>query len=361
MATSAEYGLGEYAFPRGWFAVANGSEVTRKPIGVHYFGQDMVLYRGESGRVVMLDAFCPHMGTHLASGPSSATAKADTHMEGDNIRCPFHAWRFGPDGVCNEIPYHDGPIPPAARIKGWTVEERYDIVFAWHDPEGLEPNFNIIDFPEWDDAEWVRWQGLEYLADLKHPIEIFDNMSDVAHLGLLHGGIALTYENAYDGHLLHQRQSSAVEAGGMFDDTYSTLAGYVGPGIAFGKFQEMHAREIICVTPIDDGTCRLWQTAMLKARPGQSAEEAKQMRDQVSAMFGNGLMTDGEVWAMKKPALRPMQLTSDGPFGQSRIWYSQFFNPRAKAAEIVARVAGTHYAKGWPPFTPIAAGAEAAD
>ena len=187
-------------------------------------------------------------------------------------------------------------------------------------------------------------------------------MSDVAHLGLLHGGMALTYENEYDGHLLHQRQSSAIAMpGGLFDETYSTLAGYVGPGIAFGKFQEMHAREIICITPIDDGTCRLWQTAMIKARPGQSMEEAKAMRDQASAMFGNGLMTDGEVWAMKQPALTPMQLTSDGPFGQSRIWYSQFFNPRARAAEIVARVAGTHYAKGWPPFTPQPTQAQAAE
>jgi 3-ketosteroid 9alpha-monooxygenase subunit A len=355
MATSAEYRLGEYAFPRGWFAVANGSDVGRKPIGVHYFGQDMVLYRGESGRVVMLDAYCPHMGTHLASGVNSATAKRETHMEGDNIRCPFHAWRFGPDGVCNDIPYHDGPIPVAARIKSWPVEERYDIVFAWHDPEGQAPDFNLIDFPEWDDPEWVRWDGLEYLADLNHPIEIFDNMSDVAHLGLLHGGDAIAYENEYDGHLLHQRQRSAVEAGGVFDDTYSTLAGYVGPGIAFGKFQEMHAREIICITPIDDGTCRLWQTAMMKARPGQSPEEAKAMRDQVSAMFGNGLMTDGEVWKHKKPALNIMQLPSDGPFGQSRIWLSQFYNPRAKAAGIVARVAGVHTARGWPAFTPAEA------
>ena len=360
MATTAEYGLGPHAFPRGWFAVANASEVGRKPIGVHYFGQDMVLYRGESGRVVMLDAYCPHMGTHLASGPNSVTAIRPSHMEGDNIRCPFHAWRFGPDGVCNNIPYHDGAIPAAARVKSWTVEERYDIVFAWHDPEDQAPDFDIIDFPEWDDPEWIRWQGLEFLADLNHPVEIFDNMSDVAHLGLLHGGDAIAYENEYEGHLLHQRQRSSVEAGDLFDDTYSTLAGYVGPGIAFGKFQEMFAREIICVTPIDDGTCRLWQTAMLKRREGQSDKEARAMRAHVSAMFGEGLMRDGEVWSMKRPAIVPMQLTSDGPFGQSRIWLSQFYNPRAQAAQIVARVAGTHYARGWPPFT-LAEAAEAAE
>src|SRR5690606_36520882 len=74
MATSAEYGLGEYAFPRGWFAVANAAEARRKPTAVRYFGQDLVLYRGASGRPVLLDAYCPHMGTHLASGENSATS-----------------------------------------------------------------------------------------------------------------------------------------------------------------------------------------------------------------------------------------------------------------------------------------------
>ncbi len=351
MATSAQYGLGEYAFPRGWFAVGSAAEARRKPTALRFFGQDLVLYRGTSGRVVLLDAYCPHMGTHLASGENSATSVSDTHMEGDDIRCPFHAWRFGPDGVCNEIPYYDGAIPPGARIKSWAVEERYGVIFAWHDPENQAPDFPLVDFPEWDDPAWARWEGLEYLCDLNHPIEIFDNMSDVAHLGHLHGGHAIAYENAYEGHLMHQRQRSAVEAGGVFDDTYSTLAGYVGPGIAFGKFQEMFAREIICITPIDDGSCRLWQTAMMKARPGQSAEEAKAMQVGTSAMFGNGLMTDGDVWKHKKPAINPMQLSSDGPFWQSRTWYSQFYNPRARAAEIVGKVAGTHYARGWPPFT----------
>ena len=358
MATSAEYNLGEYAFPRGWFAVANGADIGRKPVNVHYFGSDMVIYRGESGRVVMLDAYCPHMGTMLGSGENSATTTDASFMEGDNIRCPFHAWRFGPDGRCNHIPYYDGPIPAGARVKSWPVEERYGIVFAWHDPEGRAPDFGLIDFPEWDDSAWVRWDGLEFLCDLNHPIEIFDNMSDVAHLGHLHGGHAVAYENAYEGHLMHQHQRSAVagsSASGspeLFGATYSTLAGYVGPGIAFGRFQEMGAVQIICVTPIEDGTCRLWQAAMVRSRSGVVDEPARQMRAGVSAMFGGGLMRDGEVWKVKRPALHIIQLPSDGPFRQSRTWYSQFYNPRERAKEIVGRVAGVHTVKGWPPFTP---------
>ena len=358
MATSADYKLGDYAFPRGWFAVANGREVGRKPLTVHYFGQDLVLYRGASGRVVMLDAYCPHMGTHLGSGPNSHTVTSDSHLEDDNIRCPFHAWRFGADGRCNQIPYHDGPIPPLARVRSWQVEERYGIVFAWHDPEALDPDFAIADFPEWDDPDYVRWNGLEYLCDLFHPIEIFDNMSDVAHLHHLHGTRADRYENAYAGHIMHQRESSIpAKAETTIGGRMTTQAGYVGPGIAFGRFLELNATQIICVTPIDDGTCRLWQAGTVKPPAGLTGDAAKQYRDRLSRLFGEGLMRDGEVWKTKRPALQIMQLPGDGPFRQSRIWYSQFFHPRARAAEIVGRIAGTHYARGVAPFTP---GTEAA-
>ena len=340
MAKSAEYHLGEYAFPRGWFAVANAADIGRKPLSVHYFGQDMVLYRGASGRVVMLDAHCPHMGTHLGSGPGSATTLSPTHMEGDNIRCPFHAWRFGADGLCNHIPYHDGPIPPAARVKTWRVEERYGVVFAWHDQEGLEPDFDIAPFPEHDDPAWVPWPGLQHLCDLLHPIEVFDNMSDVAHLHHLHGTRADAYENEYDGVVMNQRESSMT-----------TLAGYVGPGVAFGRFLEIGAVQIICATPIDDGTCRLWQAAAVRRHDGMDHAAAERFRAMMSHQFGEGLLRDGEIWATKRPAINVMQMPGDGPFRQSRVWYSQFFNPRARAAEIVARVAGRHTAAGVPAFT----------
>jgi 3-ketosteroid 9alpha-monooxygenase subunit A len=357
VATSAEYGLGHYAFPRGWFALANAGDVGREPQTVHYFGQDLVLYRGASGRFVMLDAYCPHMGTHLGSAPNSATSQSDIRMEGDAIRCPFHAWRFGADGMCDHIPYHDGPIPPKARVKSWLVEEHYGIIFAWHDPEGLEPDFPVCSFPEWDDASFVRWQGLEYLCDLSHPVEIFDNMSDCAHLHHLHGTRVTRYENEYAGVVMHQRQCSLSEGvEGMMGKELTTLSGYVGPGIAFGRFEELQAAEIICVTPIDDGSCRLWQAAMIRPPNGIEGQDAQNYRDAVSRQFGQGLLRDGEIWRAKRPALQIMQLPSDGPFRQSRTWYSQFFHPREKAKEISQRIEGVCTATGMPPFTPVEAG-----
>ena len=117
MATTAEYGLGEVTYPRGWFMVAEASEVADKPISVRFFGEDLVLYRGESGAVYMVEAYCPHMGTHLAKNETSYVVLDGEHIEGESIRCPYHAWKFGPDGKCNEIPYSPQPIPEKARIK----------------------------------------------------------------------------------------------------------------------------------------------------------------------------------------------------------------------------------------------------
>ena len=114
MATTAEYGLGPHTFPRGWFMIATSAEATTTPVAVRYFGEDMALYRGESGRVFLTEAYCPHMGTHLAKNTTSYVVVDKKHVEGDGIRCPYHAWRFGPDGQCDDIPYSPVKPPKAA-------------------------------------------------------------------------------------------------------------------------------------------------------------------------------------------------------------------------------------------------------
>ena len=71
MAKAADYNLGPNTFPRGWFIVAESSELDKGPMAVRYFGQDLALYRGQSGKPVMLDAYCAHMGTHLTASTSA--------------------------------------------------------------------------------------------------------------------------------------------------------------------------------------------------------------------------------------------------------------------------------------------------
>ena len=72
MATAAQYDLGPNTFPRGWFIVAESTELDKGPMAVRFFGQDLALYRGESGKPVLLDAYCAHMGTHITASTSAA-------------------------------------------------------------------------------------------------------------------------------------------------------------------------------------------------------------------------------------------------------------------------------------------------
>jgi 3-ketosteroid 9alpha-monooxygenase subunit A len=362
MATSADYNLGEYPFPRGWFAVANSSEVGAKPLSARYFGEEVVIFRGAGGRVAMLEAYCPHMGTHLGRSEASYVVESGQHIDGEGIRCPFHGWRFGADGRCDDIPYFDGPIPEKARVRSWRVEERYGIVFCWNDPEGGAPDFDLPAFPEWDDPTWMRWDGLGHLVDLPcHPIEIFDNNSDYAHLRYLHGGDVRAYDNEVDGHYYRQRESMVGYAEGIGNSfgeerRISTINAYHGPGLNAARFLEAGGAQLIAATPIDDGSARLWQAAMLKRPEGVSDEVAQTAFEHFNANMAKGLgVDDGEIWANKRPAIQIMQLPTDGPFKQARTWYSQFFNPRAKAAEILERVQGLHLVRGVPGFPEMAA------
>ena len=141
MARTVDYGLGEYTFPRGWFMIAETAEVTDKPLAVRFFGRDFVLYRGRAtGRAVLLDAYCPHMGTHLGINTTSYVVRDGQHVEGDSIRCPYHGWRFGADGQCNEIPGLRGSIPKSTTASAWSSCSRAATIGVfWFRKSGARP------------------------------------------------------------------------------------------------------------------------------------------------------------------------------------------------------------------------------
>ena len=63
---------------------------------LHYFGEDLVAYRDESGELHVMEAHCKHLGAHIGHGGK---------VVGDCVECPFHGWRWGPDGTNRYIPY----------------------------------------------------------------------------------------------------------------------------------------------------------------------------------------------------------------------------------------------------------------
>src|SRR6185436_3368986 len=59
----------ELPIPNGWFAVAWSKDFVPGDVKrARYFGQDLVLFRTRDGHMRVLDAYCPHLGAHLAEG-----------------------------------------------------------------------------------------------------------------------------------------------------------------------------------------------------------------------------------------------------------------------------------------------------
>ena len=362
MATTKDYRLGEFTYPRGWFMIAEASELdTHKPLSVRFFGQDFALYRGrESGKVVLLDAYCPHMKTHLAAPNKTSYVVLDgggTNVEGDGIRCPYHGWRFGADGKCDHIPYHEGQIPAAAKVKSWPVVESLGAIWVWHDPEGGEPEWDHPSLKEWNDPAWVHWK-FDHLGVLnQHPQEVIDNICDYGHLSPIHGSTVLKYENEFHGHNAIQRQCgphrTLVGADGV-SPILHTITIYHGPGVLISHLTGLYdAVMMICNTPVDDGTIKVWHALLVKSPSGSKVATHTDMvaARHYQEMALTAFAQDFEVWSHKAACLNGLFIPSDGPFMKARIWYKQFYNPRAKKNEYLEQCEGYYVPKGIAPYT----------
>ena len=345
MAKTAEYGFGEFTFARGWFMIAGSDEVANKPIPLRYFGQELVLYRGESGTPHLVEAYCPHMGAHLAKNTTSYIVMDGEQVQGESIRCPFHGWRYGPDGKCDDIPYSNF-IPKTACLKTFPVVERAGIIWMWHDPEGLEPEYELPNFGgHWDEPGWVHWK-IDLMGDLDcHGGEILDNMADFGHFIPIHGAKDFQYfANEFMDHVVHQYYSAGHRT--LVSDPNAQLVldtWYTGPSILQSEMAgEFPSFITITHTPIDDGKVRAWHMLMVKVNDGSREitdedRAAALMYQEASRM---AFAQDFEIWANKRPAFQPLAIPADGPYAKIRLWYKQFYNPREKAADLQKRVNG---------------------
>ncbi|MBR9913154.1 MAG: Rieske (2Fe-2S) protein [Gammaproteobacteria bacterium] len=347
MATSKEYRLGPATFPRGWFIVAEASELDRGPMAVRYFGQDFALYRGASGKVIMLDAYCTHMGTHLTASSSAMIVQNNQQIEGDSIRCPYHGWRFNAAGAVDDIPNLPGPCPKVAGLTSYPVREVMGCIMMWFDPEGGEPLFEPPFLQEWDNPRWVRWQ-LDHLGELNiHGQEIIDNMADAAHLGPTHGAPCEWFENEFRDHIYIQRQGGYHQA---YDCMLTTTTWYTGPGLLLSKqqFGDVLTYELIANTPVDDGVSKVWHGCISPAAGATITDADIANAREIQAGALQAFSADFEIWKHKRPALRVMQMASDGPFLKGRKWFSQFYTEKSKIADIQQQLNGNYHHQHLP-------------
>src|SRR5205085_12180493 len=111
--------------PTGWYQIGWSAEFPAASVRpLHYFGEDLVAYRGEDGGLRVLEAHCKHLGAHIGHGG---------RVVEDCVQCPFHGWRWGGDGENVSIPGETRPNR-SKRLRVWPVVEQHGLVFLWHHP-----------------------------------------------------------------------------------------------------------------------------------------------------------------------------------------------------------------------------------
>ena len=338
---------GSYA--RGWHIVLFSQELQPGEVKqLHYFDQDLVAYRGESGRVAILDAHCPHLGANLGSG--------EGRIHGDNIACPFHGWTFNPQGQCVDIPYAKS-IPDKAvnALKGWPVLEQNGFIALWYGLADEAPEDYLPAIPEWGPQGWGDWVFNRSRIRAK-PCDVIENIVDIAHFPHVHGGRVQSWENRFGERSVTQistvkgdpeadmiippgvafdlraARSEAVDKSDAWGD-----ATYHGPSIMY-YYTESRSPDVSfrswwvnCHTPVGQDEVDLCSAVMVssltdKPLPAEFAEMYPQM---AHIAFGQ----DVEIWKDKVYREEPILCDGDGPINKLRRWYEQFYLPIPKSGQ----------------------------
>jgi len=160
-------------YDQNWYAVCLASEIDGGAVvGADVLGGRVAVYRSSDGAPVVLSSVCPHMGADLAGG----------EVLGDDLRCMFHFFRFGPDGTCTGIPSEDN-VPGSARVHSFPVAERFGLVWMFNGPEPLFETPGLRDYD--DDSVVVRTRRTDLFP--VEPWVIMANSFDYQHLRFVHG------------------------------------------------------------------------------------------------------------------------------------------------------------------------------
>jgi phenylpropionate dioxygenase-like ring-hydroxylating dioxygenase large terminal subunit len=164
--------------PDFWYPVAlSGSVPGGRVFATAFAGERIALYRGRSGAVHALEDRCAHRQVPLSMGV----------VEGETLRCCYHAWAYRGDGRISQIPYlSKGDGRPPRGVRGYPVREAYGMVFVFPgDPAKAEatavPELPLFGSPKHRTMTFSRTVRCHYSF-------MHENLLDMNHQ-FLHRGV----------------------------------------------------------------------------------------------------------------------------------------------------------------------------
>jgi phenylpropionate dioxygenase-like ring-hydroxylating dioxygenase large terminal subunit len=164
--------------PDFWYPVAvSGSVRTKKTFAATFAGERIALYRGETGAVYALEDRCAHRQVPLSMGV----------VEGDALRCCYHAWAYRGNGRISQIPYlPKGVSRPPRGVRAYPVREAYGLVFVFPGDPAKADSTPLPDLPEFDSR---KHKTMTFSRTVNcHYSFMHENLLDMNHQ-FLHRGI----------------------------------------------------------------------------------------------------------------------------------------------------------------------------
>jgi 5,5'-dehydrodivanillate O-demethylase len=159
---------------RYWHPVGCSELVTAKPRPVKVLGEELVLYRGASGKPVLMARRCAHRSLALDYG----------RVEGDCLRCPYHGWLYDKTGQCLEQPAEPegSGFKDKVRLTSYPVQEVSGLVFGYLGPAPAPvlPLYDVLRMEEGAKGVQIRNVSANWLNHV-------ENIVDISHLAWLHG------------------------------------------------------------------------------------------------------------------------------------------------------------------------------
>ncbi|HSV45598.1 MAG TPA: aromatic ring-hydroxylating dioxygenase subunit alpha [Ramlibacter sp.] len=159
-----------------WYVAAMHDELMPGELLARTFlGQPMVLFRDAVGQPRALADRCPHRMAPLSMGKLC--------NGGNSLRCGYHGLEFDGQGRCTHNPH--GPIPAAAAVKPFAVQERHGLIWLWPGDAALADADSIPDYSAVTAAvEDATIRG--YLPTACDAMLLVDNILDLSHVDYLH-------------------------------------------------------------------------------------------------------------------------------------------------------------------------------
>ncbi|MFT7624098.1 MAG: phenylpropionate dioxygenase-like ring-hydroxylating dioxygenase large terminal subunit [Myxococcota bacterium] len=321
-------------FPNGWYCVAFSDELKAGGVTSRTFcGEEVAVFRTESGQVAVMDAYCPHLGAHLGKGGT---------VNGEQIHCPFHDFRFDCSGTCTGTGYGTKP-PPRARLRPREVCEKNGLILVWFDPAGEEPTWQI------PDLEMDGWTHLRHgmWPVRTHPQETTENSVDLGHFATVHKytDVEQTEPLFTEGPYLRSKYSFNRSAEGLpggkrgkIRVEFTAEVHGLGYSVVHAEARALKVKTRIFVLPMPrDGDIVELRAAAAVRKDFQLGKYhwllsilprsllVPLVHRQTFMAYRNDVQQDFKIWENKIYAHPPLLAKGDGPIAAYRKWAQQFY------------------------------------